>query len=408
MNTRFVLNSLLFAVPLAIAATAMALLVLRVRTVLGPPPDPTPPPPTITAARGPLPDAPVAFEEWVRYRGEDYHMVGCGFLMAGPDGRTPVGVTTAHSAMPGDPGHVLERIKLRAVQPSGYALEFDTLYGTPGRARSNDDLAVDYILLRPPGPVERGYVLQPDPRGAPQPGERVSLYKCVGGEAGHQHVLQGTVQSVDAVSVWVLMDAPFALAEWSGSGSPLLSQHTGQVVGMLIAGMLRGHSLLLGMHPVGSLVAKMAAAETSPTMTEYAVGTPTATPRPPVTLVTDAPRYAPGEVTLHLTLTNHITEPIYLPICGPWEVVRPADPDRPVWYTACEIDYLGYRVEPGGVFSDSLTVSLDPGHYQVRTRWHGGCTLGEPKPIGPRETHYGDFDDCATRATAWSDGFDVP
>jgi hypothetical protein len=402
VNRRFVLNGLLFAVPLAIAATAAALLALRVRSVIGPPPDPTPPPPTITAPRGPLPDGPVAFEEWVRYRGEDYRMVGCGFLMAGPDGRTTVGVTTAHSATPGDPGHVLEWIKLRAVQPSGYALEFDTLYGMPGRARSSDDLAVDYILLRPPGPVERRYVLQPDPRGAPQPGERVSLYKCVGGEAGRQHLLEGTVQSVDAVSVWVLMDAPFGLAEWSGSGSPLLSQHTGQVVGMLIAGMLRGRSLLLGMHPVGSLVDKMTAAETFPTMADYAAGTPPVTSQPLVTLFTDAPRYAAGAVTLHLTLTNQITSPIYLPVCGPWEVIDPHDPERPVWDILCEIDYLGRRVAPGGAFTDSVSASLKPGVYSVRTRWYGDCTLGEPKSIGPGDTYYGEFGDCATRAIVGS------
>lgn len=271
MNLRFVINGLVFAIPLAIAATGVALVALRVRAVVGPPPDPTPPPPTITAPRGPLPDGVVAFEEWVRFRGESYRWVGCGFLMARSDApASPVGVTTAHSAPPGDPNHVLESIQLRAVQPSGYTLEFSTLYGAPGRPRSGDDLTVDYVLLRPSHAVESGYVLLADPRGAPQPGERVSLVKCVGGATGGQHVLEGTVQSVDTAAVWVLMDAPFAPAEWSGSGSPLLSQHTGQVVGMLIAGMLRGTSLLLGMHPVGSLVEKMTTAESFPTLEEFA------------------------------------------------------------------------------------------------------------------------------------------
>jgi len=272
VNIRFLINGLLVAVPLAVVVTGAALLALRVRAILGPPPDPTPPAPTITAPRGPLPDGVVSFEEWVRFRGEGYRWVGCGFLMAISGASTsPVGVTTAHSAPPGNPDHVLESIQLRAVQPSGYTLEFTTLYGLPGRPRSGDDLTVDYVLLRPSGVVDSRYVLLADPRGAPQPGERVSLCKCVGGEGGGQHVLEGTVQSVDAAAVWVLMDVPFAPAEWSGSGSPLLSQHTGQVVGMLIAGMLRGSSLLLGMHPVGSLVERVTAADRFPTLEEYAV-----------------------------------------------------------------------------------------------------------------------------------------
>jgi hypothetical protein len=38
------------------------------------------------------------------------------------------------------------------------------------------------------------------------------------------------------------------------SGSPFVSQHTGQVVGMLIAGTPRRGRLFLGTHPIGSLV----------------------------------------------------------------------------------------------------------------------------------------------------------
>ena len=60
------------------------------------------------------------------------------------------------------------------------------------------------------------------------------------------------MQSASHTAVWVLMDKPFnpGLA----SGSPFVSQHTGQVVGMLIAGSLRGRRLLLGAHPIESIV----------------------------------------------------------------------------------------------------------------------------------------------------------
>jgi hypothetical protein len=39
------------------------------------------------------------------------------------------------------------------------------------------------------------------------------------------------------------------------SGSPILSQHSGQVVGMLTVGSVGGFRLLLGAVPVGALVA---------------------------------------------------------------------------------------------------------------------------------------------------------
>ena len=261
VNVRFVLRMLALAVPLAVVASGGALVALIVRAAIGPPPDPTPLPPTILAPRGVLPSGNVAFQEWVRYRDEGYRMVGCGFLLALEDGRI-VGLTAAHNAMPGNPSHRLEQIQLRA-QPSGYTLDFDMLYDPPGRPRDGHDLTVDYLLLHPNGPVDPAYVLQPDPRGGPLPGERVLLYKCLGGDGGGQSTLSGTVQTASDQAVWVLMDEPFSPMHWSGSGSPLVSQHTGQVVGMLIAGTLRGRWMLLGMHPVGSLVQK-AEASVSP------------------------------------------------------------------------------------------------------------------------------------------------
>ncbi|MGQ9786484.1 MAG: hypothetical protein ACUVSJ_08495, partial [Anaerolineae bacterium] len=247
---------LAITLPLAAVLSSVALVASIGRIVMGPPPDPTPPPPTILAPRGEMPRGNVAFQEWVRHRDEEYLMVGCGFLMALDDGRI-VGVTAAHSAMPGNPSRLLEQISLRA-QPSGYTVDFDTLYDPPGRPRDGDDLTVDYLLWYPDTTIDSAYVLQPDPRGKPLPGERVSLYKCLGGEGGGQSILSGTVQSVDDRAVWVLMDEPFSPMHWSGSGAPLVSQHTGQVVGMLIAGTLRGRWMLLGMHPVGSLVQKAA------------------------------------------------------------------------------------------------------------------------------------------------------
>jgi hypothetical protein len=52
--------------------------------------------------------------------------------------------------------------------------------------------------------------------------------------------------------VWVLMDETFEAGLMSGS--PLISQHSGQVVGMAIAISLRGSRVMIGCHPIGSIV----------------------------------------------------------------------------------------------------------------------------------------------------------
>jgi hypothetical protein len=50
------------------------------------------------------------------------------------------------------------------------------------------------------------------------------------------------------------------------SGSPLVSGHTGKVVGMTIAAAARGGRLILGFHPIGSLVRLAEAAVDTPAL----------------------------------------------------------------------------------------------------------------------------------------------
>jgi hypothetical protein len=163
-----------------------------------------------------------------------------------------VGVTTAHSVSIGEPNYPLERIALGVAGRSDFVGEFDTLWGQPGRPRTGEDMTVDYVLLQVDVSVEPGLVLHPDPRGAPQPGERVSLFSGLGDDQGGRRVLEGTVKSIHNTAVWVLMDHWFNPGMMSGS--PFVSQQTGRVVGMAIAVSPRRNRLLLGMHPIGSLV----------------------------------------------------------------------------------------------------------------------------------------------------------
>jgi len=248
MNVKFVIRGLLLALPVAILITGIWIFL---HTPWAWPPAPTPPPPTILAPRGEMPAGPVGLQEWAQYRGKTYLLAGSGFLFRLAGGPI-VGATTAHSVTLGDPDHPLERIALGVAGSGQFAGEFDTLRGQPGRRLTSDNLAIDYLLLHVDQPIEPGLVLTPDPRGAPQPGERVVLYSGLGDGQGGRRVLAGTVQSVDERSAWVLMDGSFNPGLMSGS--PFVSQHTGQVVGMVVAGSPRRNRVLIGMHPIGSLV----------------------------------------------------------------------------------------------------------------------------------------------------------
>jgi hypothetical protein len=265
MNVRFVLRgSLLALVAVLLALTAVLLFTERGRQLLPSLPPEVPAVPTLTAPRGPLPGAAVGLIEWTRYGAEDYRAVGRGFIFRLPDGPV-VGVTTAHS-LSFSTQPALRKIALAQGHLANTVMEFDTLHGEPGNARTGEDMTVDYVLLDVPidSTIEPALVLEPDPRGLPQPGERVVLYALINDQA---RVWRGAVLSAEPSAVWVVMDDDL---DPSGlSGSPFLSQHTGKVIGMAIATTRRGGKVLLGLHPIGSLAEKAAAAQTFPTIADY-------------------------------------------------------------------------------------------------------------------------------------------
>jgi hypothetical protein len=265
LNIKFVVRGLLLALPAAVIASVALTLTMN-RAQIGGPLGPTPPLPTILAPHGELPTRPVGLQGWARYRDQADSQVVHGFLIRLSDGEI-VGVTPAHGFSFSDPDHPLERIALGVPGQTDFVAEFDTLRGQPGQPRTGGDMTVDYVLLQADQPIDSSFVLTPDPRGAPQLGERVSLFSCPGDGRDSQRVLEGTVQLVSDTAVWVLMDEVFNPDGMSGS--PFVSQHTGQVVGMAIAKNLRGGRLLLGVHPIGSIVQLAESATEFPRLSEY-------------------------------------------------------------------------------------------------------------------------------------------
>ena len=264
----------LLAIVLVIASFYVPQILRWTLRTFSPPLEPTPLPPTLLAPRGEMPAGVVGLAEWAQYKGRDYELVGSGFFLQLSDG-TVIGVTTEHaSAALGLPDNTLEHIAFAVNGQPGHVVEFDTLYGPPGAPRSGLDLSIDYVLLKVEDPlqgmdqpIDPALVLTPDPRGAPQPGERVSLFSGLGDGHGNRRELMGTVQSVDAKGIWVLMDDMFNAGRMSGS--PLVSQHTGQVVGMAIAVVPRADRIEIGFHPIGHIVQIAEAAREFPKIAEY-------------------------------------------------------------------------------------------------------------------------------------------
>jgi hypothetical protein len=262
LNLRFVLLGSALALPVALA---LALLAPLVRTV-GLPVGPTPPPPTILVPAGELPPGPVGLEVRAQLQNESPTLVGGGFLLR-LSREQVVGVLTAHSIAIGDPNRPVEKILFALAGRSEIVAESDTLRGRPGRPRTGPNMTVDYVLLETTPPADARLVLRPDPRGGPQPGERVALFTAIGSAESDQRMLKGTVQSATDTAVWVVMDDLFNPGLMSGS--PFVSLHTGQAVGMLVAGTLRRNRWFLAMHPVGSLVELAEAADEFPRLADY-------------------------------------------------------------------------------------------------------------------------------------------
>ena len=193
VNLKFVARGVLVGVPATCLFALIGFAIILPQTQLGSPPDPTPLPPTIALPRAEMPPGPVGLKEYAQYRGSEYVPVGSGFILKLGSGDL-VGVTTAHSVALGDPDRPLDRIALRIPGGPGYAAEFGRLYGMPGRPMDGPDLSIDYVLLLVDGPVDPTLVLTPDPRGGPQPGERVSLFSGTGGGPGERYELSGIVQ----------------------------------------------------------------------------------------------------------------------------------------------------------------------------------------------------------------------
>jgi hypothetical protein len=221
---------------------------------------PAPSPATIRAPQRDMPTGTVSFQHWNHYRGTGYSIGGSSFFLRLESGEI-VGVMTAHGTSLGSREQPLEHIAFQIAGQTSYVGEFDTLQCLPGRHFTLTDMTIDYMLLRIDQPIAPEMLLEPDPRGAPQRGERVTLF---GGADGSLH--GGTAHWVTDKTVWILMDEQF----WPEllSGSPFVSQHTGRVVGMALVDAVTGDKHYIGLNPIGAIVERAESSTEFPKMIE--------------------------------------------------------------------------------------------------------------------------------------------
>lgn len=195
-----------------------------------------------TAAAVSLPAGPLVYQPVFTWADGEQTAQGTGFFAYAPSDEV-VAITSAHFIDFSGPAlleaHWLDNVRFTPV------CKFTNSFGQPGRPPLGDDLRGDYLVLdavRLSVSQDRP-ILQLDPRPAPDVGERVWLpNKDETVLLGHRPMAGTVVEASEQYAV-ILFDEHFRLQ--SQSGSPLVSQQTGQVIGTLSrGGELRGQAFI--------------------------------------------------------------------------------------------------------------------------------------------------------------------
>jgi hypothetical protein len=210
--------------------------------------DAIPPEPAIDAPHGDLPSGSVALTGRIERVGLSF---GCGFLLELEDGRR-VAIATAHAAPAVPPNW-----PARFYAPDGAVIAHLPRQIDLGQKFVKDHFGMDYSIWAVDQSAAADRYLKPDPRGQAQPGERIVLYSNRNDAAGEEETWAGVVMQVLKDATWIQLDD--AIDPRGLSGCPVMSAHTGRVIGMAVAGS-GGPPTIIGLNPAGLLVEKAAAA----------------------------------------------------------------------------------------------------------------------------------------------------
>lgn len=166
---------------------------------------------------------------------------GTGSIIRAPNGLM-IGLTSAHFINFCGPQLIeVQWLDVKTGKPIARSLKS---YGMPGYEGSYDplDLRSDYFLLVVEGNLESQRVFELDNRSAVEVGERIWFPdKNVTANSGNR-LIGGTLSKTSAEYLLVTLDESIDLQ--SRSGTPIISQHTGKVIGILVGGDKENKKLL--------------------------------------------------------------------------------------------------------------------------------------------------------------------
>jgi len=182
---------------------------------------------------------------------------GTGFLATTPGGQV-VGITSAHFV--NFDGPPLLEVRWLRIGTAQAVARFDRSLGPPGSAGLTEpklDLRPDYLLLVGHVSASEVKTLELDERPNPEIGEKVWLpNKDPAAESGYR-LIPGTVGAAAPTHSAVHFRQAFKLQ--SQSGSPVISQRTGKVIGTLSRGTETPKGLILFLTPARAILDAMEA-----------------------------------------------------------------------------------------------------------------------------------------------------
>lgn len=218
-----------------------------------------------------LPDQPSLFQPAFLWADSKDTRQGTGFLVKASNGKV-IGVTSAHFI--NFDGQLLKKAAWLDIQSKKPIARFSKSFGLPGDGGSTSvlktDLRSDFLLLLADAEVPENLILQLDDRDLPAVGERVFLPNKDAKQANGFQIVAGQVKETHPEYIVVELDAPLKMQ--SQSGSPILSQVNGKVIGTLSRNLGK-ETTTLYLTPSSAIVDAMKKANQFPEL-EKVIGKP--------------------------------------------------------------------------------------------------------------------------------------
>lgn len=213
------------------------------------------------------PSRPILFQPMFNWLDSEPSYQGTGFFAKAPNGKIAA-VTSAHFL--DRDGPLLLEAKWLDIRTRKPIATFTTSWGLPGNAGTTMpivDLRPDYLLLPAPDGIDADLALDLDPREILSRDERVWFPNNDPAAATGYQLISGTVSEASANYTVITLDERVVLR--SQSGSPVISQASGKVVGTVSRGSLdpTGTNILF-LAPSHAIVRALAQADEFPRLRE--------------------------------------------------------------------------------------------------------------------------------------------